>query len=129
MPIAIKGMKSVNDNLGHEAGDLLITGAAECVMKALGKQGSLYRVGGDEFAVFMEGTEADVKRVLSDLDDALATWNARHNVELYLSKGCICSSEIPGACVAKLSKEADARMYADKRAFYESRPDLDRRVR
>ncbi|MFC4355529.1 EAL domain-containing protein [Chryseomicrobium palamuruense] len=43
--------KFINDNLGHEAGDQLLTSFAERLQKVVGDKGSVYRFGGDEFAV------------------------------------------------------------------------------
>lgn len=46
-------LKQTNDSYGHHAGDELIISAAKCVKSAFGKQGSCFRIGGDEFAVVM----------------------------------------------------------------------------
>ncbi|MBQ8082140.1 MAG: diguanylate cyclase, partial [Clostridia bacterium] len=43
--IDINGLKTVNDSLGHEAGDELIRGAAACIVNALGTGRSCYRTG------------------------------------------------------------------------------------
>ena len=43
----INGLKETNDTLGHEAGDELIIGSAECLRKSFDGIETLYRIGGD----------------------------------------------------------------------------------
>lgn len=43
--------KLVNDYLGHKAGDVVLCKAAQLIQQSLLNQGSLYRIGGDEFAI------------------------------------------------------------------------------
>ena len=50
--IDIDGLKRTNDTLGHDAGDELIRGSAECIAKTFENYGNVYRIGGDEFIVF-----------------------------------------------------------------------------
>lgn len=42
-------LKYINDNYGHEYGDMAITRCAEVLLKTIGKKGKVYRTGGDEF--------------------------------------------------------------------------------
>ncbi|MBP5266105.1 MAG: diguanylate cyclase, partial [Lachnospiraceae bacterium] len=44
----VNGLKRVNDEKGHAAGDELIKGAAECWALSIGTQGQVYRTGGDD---------------------------------------------------------------------------------
>ena len=45
----VNNLKTINDSLGHEAGDLLIKTAAQIIDSAFSPIGNCYRVGGDEF--------------------------------------------------------------------------------
>ncbi len=49
--------KSVNDTLGHEAGDALLKSAAERLQEAIRSGDMLARLGGDEFAIVVESLE------------------------------------------------------------------------
>ena len=54
----INGLKDVNDNQGHAAGDKLIKDASRLICEHF-KQGAVFRIGGDEFTVILEGDGFD----------------------------------------------------------------------
>jgi diguanylate cyclase (GGDEF)-like protein/PAS domain S-box-containing protein len=59
--IDIDNFKSINDTLGHQAGDDLIKGVAKRVNEFIGERGTVGRLGGDEYAILLpsiEGLEA-----------------------------------------------------------------------
>jgi diguanylate cyclase (GGDEF)-like protein len=64
MFIDLDRFKTVNDSLGHQAGDELLTVAAHRLKKAIRLSDSVARVGGDEFVLLL--------RELRGLDDAAA---------------------------------------------------------
>lgn len=54
----INGLKQVNDTLGHEKGDELIKDVVKTIKKNIRDNDSLSRLGGDEFLLIFEGTDA-----------------------------------------------------------------------
>lgn len=68
--------KSVNDNLGHAAGDDLLRRIAHAISQAVRESDVVARLGGDEFAILMPETvesaaAAALERVRSGLADAV----------------------------------------------------------
>ncbi len=62
--IDLDNFKTVNDTLGHPAGDKLLCEAARRIKKSLRGLDTLARLGGDEFAIVLHG-DASVGRVTS----------------------------------------------------------------
>lgn len=49
--------KNINDSLGHVTGDQLLQKVTERIRNFIRKKGELYRIGGDEFVVLMDGDQ------------------------------------------------------------------------
>ncbi|WP_052132435.1 sensor domain-containing diguanylate cyclase [Vibrio variabilis] len=72
--IDLDGLKSCNDNYGHEMGDELLVTFSERLMAALPNNAELYRISGDEFGlVFSESNVSRIKAALDELDQTLRT--------------------------------------------------------
>lgn len=54
MMIDLDDFKIVNDKLGHHIGDLLLRNVSERLTNAMRKNDSIFRIGGDEFAIIIE---------------------------------------------------------------------------
>jgi diguanylate cyclase (GGDEF)-like protein len=58
LAIDLDALKEINDTQGHHAGDARIRWAAATLTVAIGRRGSSYRTGGDEFMVLLPRTRA-----------------------------------------------------------------------
>lgn len=120
--IDLDGFKAINDRLGHAMGDRLLVAAATRIRTALAGVGTLYRVGGDEFAVlvsppFRPGDAAQlVHRSLSTpVELPAAEGAAAHAVRIGASIGTTTTAEA-GSSVEALIDAADAGLYRSKDA-------------
>lgn len=116
--IDLNGLKRANDQLGHAVGDALLRRAGEVLGKAVEKPGHVARVGGDEFAVLLPGTdEGAACAVVADIEK-LAELNNQFYVGLPLSFALGRATSGPGERLDTTVKRADLRMYEAKRAYY-----------
>ena len=116
--VDLDGFKNVNDTLGHEAGDELLSYAAQRLTRDLATTDLVSRVGGDEFIVVAKGIDNrdDGSVVAERLQRAL-----RVPFNLTAGTACIDASvgmvvASPGHTVPSLLSEADLDMYAAKRS-------------
>lgn len=116
--IDVNGLKVVNDNLGHEAGDEIIRGAADCMKRALDKYGKIYRVGGDEFAAIIPLPESRGAKLQSILEDMVTNWRGELVQELSISCGVVCTAEFPDVNMDEIAKIADKKMFLRKTRYY-----------
>ena len=123
--IDVNGLKQVNDTMGHEAGDELICGAAECIKRALG---SGYRIGGDEFVYMGTMSRAQANETMARLHLVTSTWRGERVGKLSVSAGCALSADHPGLSAEALAREADKEMYTAKARYYRE-SGVDRRRR
>ncbi|HEX5849888.1 MAG TPA: PAS domain S-box protein [Rubrobacter sp.] len=109
--------KSVNDSLGHEAGDLILNAVAGRMESCLRPEDSLARFGGDEFVVLLEairGPEAAVQ-VAERIARELGKPFVLDGKELFVSSSIgISVGNAKTKTSEGLLREADAAMYGAK---------------
>lgn len=118
--IDVNGLKEINDTRGHEAGDALLKTVAERLRYCLqGMTGSLYRIGGDEFVILLEGDGVEqAQELMARLQQTQfrpATLAGRE-YGISFSVGYADSHKIPFSLLYKM---ADKAMYQQKQAYYE----------
>ncbi len=112
--------KTVNDSLGHAAGDEVLRQVAQRLLGALRESDTLARLGGDEFVVLLPGcTAEDGLQVADKLREALQApltlENGRLQLPMTASIG-VCAYPLDGGDLDQLLKNADIAMYEAKRA-------------
>jgi diguanylate cyclase (GGDEF)-like protein len=110
--------KSVNDSLGHAAGDQVLVRVAERLRAATRTGDTVARLGGDEFAVLIEDDGDPVElaqRILSALDQPVTLLGRRLPVHASIGIARLHADAAPRAA-ADLLKQADVAMYAAKLA-------------
>jgi diguanylate cyclase (GGDEF)-like protein len=70
----VDGLKAVNDEEGHAAGDALLRCFAEAIRQRLRSYDPVVRVGGDEFVCFVSGIGlSQVEKIFGDVQRSLAS--------------------------------------------------------
>jgi diguanylate cyclase (GGDEF)-like protein len=115
----VDGMKTINDHLGHAAGDRALQEAAT-LLRTVFREGDLVgRLGGDEFAVLaMDVGEPEQADIFERLAHQIALLNARpaRAWRMSLGVGAATFDSARGPLVEDLLAVADARLYTLKRA-------------
>ncbi len=115
----VDGMKTINDRLGHAAGDTALQESAALLRHVFRESDLVARLGGDEFAVLsLDVSESLQADVFERLTREIALLNARPARAWRLSLGIGAASfhNAQSPLVEELLAVAGARLYAQKRA-------------
>jgi diguanylate cyclase (GGDEF)-like protein len=120
--VDVNGLKQVNDEEGHAAGDLMIKAVADRIREYFGDY-EIYRAGGDEFMVLAPGIEkAEFEGRIKELKTKEeANKKARFAVGSFYDDS---AHDIRAAI-----EVADMNMYADKADYYKRHPEFNRRIK
>jgi diguanylate cyclase (GGDEF)-like protein len=117
--IDLDHFKVVNDNLGHDVGDLLLRAAAERLASVLRKGDTIARFGGDEFLLILPDLEVieDATQVAQKIVDSFCQpfFINTHQLAVTTSIG-IAVYPNDGTDEGILLKNADNAMYLAKQA-------------
>jgi len=118
MFIDLDGFKTVNDTLGHSAGDEVLCEVAQRLQSVIRSEDLLARIGGDEYVILLSHahSEADTtsvaNRILDILSEPIGVADPRMSVSASIG---IARYPQDGADLETLLKAADAAMYQVKK--------------
>lgn len=113
----VSGLKKMNDENGHDAGDILLKKAAS-LLKDIFRNDEIYRSGGDEFVVIVPTCQEDeFKKKVAELRS-----KSRYDSETALAIGASWNDE--GYKLRRSMHFADEAMHKDKEKFYTEHPEF-----
>jgi diguanylate cyclase (GGDEF)-like protein len=109
----LDGFKSINDGVGHDAGDRLLMEVAARLQRSIRSSDTAARFAGDEFLVLLEGLddEQEIERLTTRITQALGTPYRIESDEVHLSAAIgVAVTDDPNADPASLVHTADESM-------------------
>lgn len=114
--IDLDGVKAVNDQYGHDAGDDIIASTASLLRTTLRFDDVVARIGGDEFAIALpDQDETSLMSIVTRLReqfDGQRCFSEQWSTPLFASIGAAIGQ--PGEAAAEVMSRADAAMYTQK---------------
>lgn len=117
--VDLNGLKAINDSDGHNAGDDLLKNAANAMRDVFAVH-EIFRAGGDEFVVVL--TDLTEEELQYKVDRLKAASENYENV--VFAVGAAYENDVKNIRIAL--RNADERMYADKKRYYELHPEKKR---
>jgi diguanylate cyclase (GGDEF)-like protein len=115
----VDDLKWINDNLGHNVGDLALIDAANILKKTFRKSDIIARIGGDEFVVLaLETPDAYAHILITRLQEHIKSHNAEGNrsFKLSISIGFAGYDPEHPCSIDELIAQADKYMYERKQS-------------
>lgn len=117
--VDVNGLHELNNTMGHEAGDRMLQYIATVMQNIFGTSDT-YRIGGDEYVAFgLDKEEDEVKAMIEKMKQAVEAAGYHVAVGMQYREKTELEME-------DLVKDAEQKMYDDKRAYYEKNG-IDRR--
>lgn len=116
----LNGLKPVNDNKGHDAGDKLLKDASQ-LLKFTFNGCEFYRAGGDEFLIIA------LDKSKEELEAKVKTLREKSMIPGKVSFAVGFFYDANGGDIRTAMHEADVRMYEDKKRYYDRFPANRRR--
>ncbi|MEP6619669.1 MAG: EAL domain-containing protein [bacterium] len=113
--------KSVNDTMGHDAGDQLLVTVAAKLLNATRGSDTVARLGGDEFAILLENTRVDeealvvARRLLTSLSAPMLVGSRELRKPMRVGASIGLSRALDDDTADTLLRHADLAMYKAKK--------------
>ncbi|QEA12252.1 sensor domain-containing diguanylate cyclase [Comamonas flocculans] len=119
--VDLNGLKVVNDEQGHAAGDAVLRRAGEVLAKAVdGLAGCAARIGGDEFCVLLPDADEHAGQALMERLASLQDLSNQYYPGQSLSFAMGMAVAREGESLEAVTHRADRSMYAAKQRYYEA---------
>ena len=113
--IDLDNFKTINDSLGHAAGDHVLVETAHRLRSTVRAEDTAARLGGDEFAVLLEDADITTSaRIAERIRTALGVPFWLLGQEVYISASIGIAGREPGDTATELLRNADVAMYTAK---------------
>jgi diguanylate cyclase (GGDEF)-like protein/PAS domain S-box-containing protein len=113
--IDLDNFKTINDSLGHAAGDHVLVETAHRLRSSLRAEDTAARLGGDEFAVLLEDADITTSaRIAERIRTSLGVPFWLMGQEVYISASIGIAARETGDTASELLRNADVAMYTAK---------------
>lgn len=122
--IDLNGLKTINDTLGHQTGDIYIKRAAEVIRKASqNDDAACYRIGGDEFIIILKDKSLkDLEELAKRIDEEIEKNNeGKNGIRLSMSIGSAQFDSEQDRNFSTTIERSDKIMYENKRMYYQKK--------
>ncbi|MBP3279317.1 MAG: GGDEF domain-containing protein, partial [Butyrivibrio sp.] len=109
-------LKMINDTLGHAAGDEYIKASVQ-ILCDIFVHSPVFRVGGDEFVVFLRGSDYSSRKELMEKLRSKVLENKKNGDGAVLASGMAEYQPETDSFVSDIFDRADKEMYADKQSL------------
>ena len=113
----LNNLKKINDNYGHQDGDIFISTAANILKNNLKSAEAIYRIGGDEFIAFF--LKPDDERIKLEIENIRSDYQKINNFPFPLEIAMGYHSDIIIETIDEIINIADKKMYENKKAIKE----------
>lgn len=124
----INNLKKINDNFGHEFGDMLIRDSVSIIQSTF-KESTIYRIGGDEFVTILKNDDVGKKaEYLSVFNDEITRFNrnnTKYEQKVQIAIGIAAYISGEDKSFQTVFRRADSVMYENKMALKASEKTTD----
>ncbi|HEX3032082.1 MAG TPA: sensor domain-containing diguanylate cyclase [Bacillota bacterium] len=126
--VDVNGLKEINDQVGHTAGDFILREAARLLLDTVRGTDYVFRYGGDEMVmILVEASSEKARKVINRVRKNVALWNANYrqtsceNGEITLSLSMGFAVTEGGEAAEAILNRADRYMYRNKEHYYQQK--------
>lgn len=114
----VNGLKTVNDNYGHQEGDRMLIDIADKIMEVFTEGYEVFRIGGDEFAVLsIDKTQQEIEEDMWNFERTIRHVNEDREYKFSVAVGLAMHESSRKESIDDVVNRADQNMYFKKIAI------------